>query len=98
MTLARLALEPFLDFMTPQFYQVLYRVGSFSLRLRGGPNWKQNVARSIFSFMEGPKKSELQTPERPVVWISHKDGEHCTICGTELRSGNFIQIARDTGI
>ncbi|HEV3026378.1 MAG TPA: DUF2293 domain-containing protein [Planctomycetota bacterium] len=48
--------------------------------------------------MEGPKSSELQTPERPVVWISHKDGERCTVCGTELRSGNFIQIARDTGI
>ena len=48
--------------------------------------------------MEGPKRSELRTPERPLVWISHKDGEQCTVCGTELRSGNFIQIARDTGI
>jgi hypothetical protein len=48
--------------------------------------------------MEGPKRSELQTSERPVVWISHKDGERCTVCGTELRSGDFIQIARDTGI
>jgi hypothetical protein len=48
--------------------------------------------------MEGPKKSELQTPERPVVWISHKDGERCSVCGAELRSGDLIQIARDTGI
>lgn len=33
-----------------------------------------------------------------MVWISHKDGERCAACGTELRSGNFIQISRDTGI
>jgi hypothetical protein len=51
-----------------------------------------------FPYMEGPKRSELQTPGRPVVWISHKDGERCTVCGTKLRSGNFIRIARDTGI
>src|SRR5579864_1339549 len=48
--------------------------------------------------MEGSKGSELQTPERPVVWISHKDGERCVSCAAELRSGNFIQIARATGI
>lgn len=48
--------------------------------------------------MEGPKRAELQTPERPVVWISHKDGERCVNCGAVLRSGDFIQIARDTGI
>jgi len=48
--------------------------------------------------MGGPKESDLQTPERPVVWISHKDGEHCASCSAELRSGDFIQIARDTGI
>jgi len=33
-----------------------------------------------------------------VVWISHKEGERCVSCGAELRSGDFIQIARDTGI
>jgi hypothetical protein len=48
--------------------------------------------------MEGSKRSEIQTPERPVVWISHKDGERCFSCGADLRSGDFIQIARDTGI
>jgi hypothetical protein len=48
--------------------------------------------------MEGPRRSELQTLARPVVWISHKDGKRCTDCGTEPRSGNFIQISRDTGI
>jgi hypothetical protein len=56
------------------------------------------IDRSIFFFMEGPKGSELQSPERPVVWISHKDGERCSVCGAELRSGNFIQVSRDTGI
>src|SRR5579872_4663776 len=48
--------------------------------------------------MEGPKRAEPQTPEGPVVWISHKDGERCAACGTELRSGNFIQISLNTGI
>jgi hypothetical protein len=33
-----------------------------------------------------------------VVWISHKDGERCVSCAAELRSGDFIQIARATGI
>jgi hypothetical protein len=36
--------------------------------------------------------------EKPVVWISHKDGERCAGCGDELGSGRFIQINRESGI
>lgn len=48
--------------------------------------------------MEDPMKAGLESTERAVVWISHKDGERCSGCGTELRSGDFIQISRDTGV
>jgi hypothetical protein len=36
--------------------------------------------------------------DKPVVWISHKDGERCAGCGDNLGSGRFIQINRESGI
>ncbi len=36
--------------------------------------------------------------EKPVVWISHKDGERCAGCGDDLGSGRFIQITRESGV
>jgi hypothetical protein len=36
--------------------------------------------------------------EKPVVWISHRDGERCAGCGDELGTGRFVQINRDSGI
>jgi hypothetical protein len=35
---------------------------------------------------------------RPVVWISHRDGERCVGCAVEIERGSFIQINREQGI
>lgn len=35
---------------------------------------------------------------RPVVWISHKDGEHCERCGKDIDAGAFLLIDREHGI
>ena len=36
--------------------------------------------------------------DRPVVWISHKDGDRCVRCGREIESGTFLLIDREQGI
>lgn len=36
--------------------------------------------------------------DRPVIWISHKDGESCAGCGSDLGRGRLIQITREHGI
>ncbi len=38
------------------------------------------------------------TEGRRVVWITHKSGERCAGCGTELFRGNFVQITREERI
>jgi hypothetical protein len=32
-----------------------------------------------------------------VVWISHRSGDHCGMCGTEITSGAFVQINQRDG-
>jgi hypothetical protein len=41
--------------------------------------------------------SDIESP-RPVVWISHRDGERCAACAVEIERGSFIQISREQGI
>lgn len=35
---------------------------------------------------------------RPVVWISHRDGERCVVCRAETPKGTFIVLTREAGL
>lgn len=37
-------------------------------------------------------------PLRPVVWISHREGQHCAGCGAATPQGTFIVITAELGI
>lgn len=41
---------------------------------------------------------ETQQNRRLVVWISHRSGDRCVGCGTEIAKGMLLQVARETGV
>ena len=37
-------------------------------------------------------------PQKEVVWISHRGGDKCAVCGEEIYKGNLVQANRQQGL